>query len=186
MRPEEHIARTVQATNRRAYHAPFPNAIWHIDGNHKLINWKFVIHGGIDGHSHLVSFMTVSDNNRASIVRRTFLKGAQTWGWPSRVRADCGGENLLVKEEMEQLRGKSQGLTAFIATAHTLILQARIEGRSLLGNPFTARGLNDCGAMYETVLSRGTPRSSKASRLRAIWIASTPFTFTVFIVCSLL
>ena len=32
---------------RRKYSVPCPNALWHIDGNHKLIEpYRIVIHGG--------------------------------------------------------------------------------------------------------------------------------------------
>ena len=36
---------------RRIYNVPgsLALALMHIDGNHKLIRWGFVIHGGIDG-----------------------------------------------------------------------------------------------------------------------------------------
>jgi hypothetical protein len=34
---------------RRRYHVAGPNSLWHIDGNHKLIRWKFVIHGVLMG-----------------------------------------------------------------------------------------------------------------------------------------
>ena len=29
----------------------------HIDGNHKLIRWGFVIHGGIDGFSRKIMYL---------------------------------------------------------------------------------------------------------------------------------
>ena len=29
--------------------------IWHIDGNHKLIRWRFVVHRGIDGYSRMIT-----------------------------------------------------------------------------------------------------------------------------------
>jgi hypothetical protein len=35
---------------RRTYEVPRPNALWHIDGHHKLIRWGIVIHGIIDGY----------------------------------------------------------------------------------------------------------------------------------------
>ena len=41
--------RLARALHRREYNVPSPNALWHIDGNHKLVRWQFVIHGGIDG-----------------------------------------------------------------------------------------------------------------------------------------
>ncbi|KIO23856.1 hypothetical protein M407DRAFT_44189, partial [Tulasnella calospora MUT 4182] len=43
-----------QAILRWTYSVPFPNSLWHIDGHHKLIRWKIVTHGGIDGKSRLV------------------------------------------------------------------------------------------------------------------------------------
>ncbi|KAK7105549.1 hypothetical protein V1264_016914 [Littorina saxatilis] len=41
---------------RRTYRVEHPNALWHVDGNHKLIRWSIVIHGGIDGFSRTVFF----------------------------------------------------------------------------------------------------------------------------------
>ncbi|RXK35329.1 hypothetical protein M231_07432 [Tremella mesenterica] len=43
---------------RRVYSVPCVNAMWHIDGHHKLIPWKIVIHGGIDGFSRMMSYIT--------------------------------------------------------------------------------------------------------------------------------
>jgi len=39
---------------RRQYQVPRPNALWHIDGHHKLIAWGVVIHGVADGYSRKV------------------------------------------------------------------------------------------------------------------------------------
>ncbi|KAI6013292.1 hypothetical protein EDC04DRAFT_2579498 [Pisolithus marmoratus] len=39
---------------RCKYHVKRPNALWHIDGHHKLIQWGVVIHGFIDGFCHTV------------------------------------------------------------------------------------------------------------------------------------
>ena len=39
------------AIQRRRYNVRAPNHLWHIDGNHKLVNWRFVIHGYTDGYS---------------------------------------------------------------------------------------------------------------------------------------
>ena len=41
---------------RRVYNVKGPNPLWHIDTNHKLIRGHFVIVGGIDGYSRLVTF----------------------------------------------------------------------------------------------------------------------------------
>ncbi len=45
-----------QMVRRRPYSVPGPNSLWHINGNHKLIRWRFVFHGAIDGISRLVLF----------------------------------------------------------------------------------------------------------------------------------
>lgn len=39
---------------RKEYQVPRPNALWHIDGHHKLIAWGIVIHGVADGYSRTV------------------------------------------------------------------------------------------------------------------------------------
>jgi hypothetical protein len=39
---------------RTRYFVSRPNAVWHLDGHHKLILWGFVIHGIIDGYSRTV------------------------------------------------------------------------------------------------------------------------------------
>lgn len=36
----------------------------HLDGHHKLIRWRFVIHGAIDGYSRVVVFLRCNTNNR--------------------------------------------------------------------------------------------------------------------------
>jgi Bacterial regulatory protein, Fis family len=39
---------------RQQYKVSRPNALWHIDGHHKLIHWGIVIHGCVDGYSRTV------------------------------------------------------------------------------------------------------------------------------------
>ena len=41
-------------------HSEGPNAVCHIDGNHKVIKWRSVIHGGIDGFSRVVMYLRQS------------------------------------------------------------------------------------------------------------------------------
>ena len=57
------VERKRPAIRRRVYSVPCPNYIWHIDGNHKLIRWRFVLHHGIDGFSRLITFCLCSTNN---------------------------------------------------------------------------------------------------------------------------
>ena len=78
-------------------------------GYHKLIRWKIVIHGCIDGKTRLITFLHASDNNRADTVGELFTEAVGMHGWPSRVRADWGGENVVVRELMESNRGKMRG-----------------------------------------------------------------------------
>lgn len=40
--------------HRRVYETSRPNALWHLDGHHKLIQWGVVIHGCIDGNCRTV------------------------------------------------------------------------------------------------------------------------------------
>ena len=49
------VLRNRQLKRRRKYYVKRPNALWHIDGHHKLIRWGIVIHGMIDGFCRTVS-----------------------------------------------------------------------------------------------------------------------------------
>ena len=89
-----------RALHRRQYNVCMPNSLWHIDGYQKLIRWRFVIHGGIDGYSRLPVYLKASTNNRASTVLHCFLTAVERHGLPSRVRCDKGGENVIVSEFM--------------------------------------------------------------------------------------
>ena len=43
----------------RQYHVKRPNALWHIDGHHKLILWGIVIHGCVDGYSRTACCLSI-------------------------------------------------------------------------------------------------------------------------------
>ena len=88
------------ALHRRQYSVCMPNSLWHIDGYHKLIRWRIVVHGGIDRFSRLVVFLTASSNNKAHTVLEAFLSRVEHHGLPSRVRCDKGGENVEVSAYM--------------------------------------------------------------------------------------
>lgn len=51
-----------------------PNFLCHIDSHHKLIQWRLVIHGAIDGFSRLIVYLECTDNNRAATVVSIFKK----------------------------------------------------------------------------------------------------------------
>lgn len=60
--------------NWRHYSVPGPRSLWHLDGNHKLIRWEFVIHGCVDGFSRRIMFLKCSTNNKAVTVLQLFQK----------------------------------------------------------------------------------------------------------------
>ncbi|XP_054606590.2 uncharacterized protein [Nothobranchius furzeri] len=92
---------------RRSYSVPAPLSLWHLDGYHKLIRWRIVIHGCIDGFSRKIMYLQASNNNKASTVHQAFLGAVQQFGLPLCVRSDKGGENVTVARCMLEhpLRG---------------------------------------------------------------------------------
>ena len=93
----------------RVYNVKGPNHLWHIDTNHKLVQWYFVILGVIDGFSCLPVTIECQNNNKAETVLHCFLKGVEMYGLPSRVRSDKGRENVLVADYMITRRGAGRG-----------------------------------------------------------------------------
>jgi len=81
---------------RRKYSVRGPLSLWHIDGNHKLIRWRIVVHGGVDGFTRIPVFLKCSRNNKAITVLQSFIEAVEKYGLPSRVRSDKGKENVDV------------------------------------------------------------------------------------------
>ncbi|XP_052281363.1 uncharacterized protein LOC127878877 [Dreissena polymorpha] len=102
-------ARKRRRLRRRIYNVSAPNCLWHIDSNHKLIRWHFVIIGGIDGFSRLVTYLRCTDNNKAETVLHCFRDGVSKFGVPDRVRSDQGRENMKVADFMINARGTGRG-----------------------------------------------------------------------------
>lgn len=80
---------------------PGANWLWHYDANEKLKEYGFEIHGGIDGYSRLCLWAEVRPDKRASTVADIFDRARRVFGWPVRVRADYGTENLFAGRMME-------------------------------------------------------------------------------------
>ena len=104
--PEGVEQRKQKPIKRRVYQSPFPNYVWHIDGNHKMIRWRLVVHHGIDGFSRMVVFARCSSNNRATTVPEIFLQAIEKYGRPLKVRTDLGGENVDIWRDMVCARGE--------------------------------------------------------------------------------
>lgn len=98
-----------KAVKRRVYDVPGPHHLWHVDGYHKLRSFHLVIHAGIDGYTRLCTFVRCNDNNTAQTVLQDFLCGVSTFGCPSRVRTDKGGENVEMGVFMCRERGLGRG-----------------------------------------------------------------------------
>ena len=79
-----------------------------MDGYHKLIRWKIIVHGGIDGFSRVVTYLQAATNTSQTALS-AFLDGVTSYGLPLHVRTDQGGENVLIAEYMVQQRGDGQG-----------------------------------------------------------------------------
>ena len=103
--PEGPQIRSLTTVRRRVYHSEGVNHVWHIDGNHQLIRWRMVIHGGIDGFSRLIVYMKCATNNTASTVLSLFEAAISAYGCPQSIRSDLGGENVDVWRHMLQLHG---------------------------------------------------------------------------------
>jgi len=83
--------------------------LWHFNGNHKLIRWRFVVHGCVDGFTRIPVYLSCSTNNKASAVLGCFLDAVAQWGLPSRVRCDREGENIDVVRYMLERQGTDRG-----------------------------------------------------------------------------
>ena len=118
------------SVRRQPYSVPGPNSIAHrhffiflfllfascilsiylfLDSHHKLIRWRMVTHGAIDGYSRLVLYLKCSLNNRATTVFELFLKAVQDFNVPSRVRFDQGLENIMIERRGSDRRSMFTG-----------------------------------------------------------------------------
>jgi transposase InsO family protein len=115
--PEGVLLRTMQLNlvKRRHYSVPGPLSLWHLDGNHKIIRWGFVIHGCVDGYSRRIMFLKASTNNKASTVFTVFMEAVEKFGLPQRIRGDQGGENVDVAWFMFSNPSRGPGRGSFIA-----------------------------------------------------------------------
>ncbi len=71
------VSRRPNTIKRRIiFTVPHPNALWHVDGNQKSIQLKFVVHAGVDGFSRMIVFMNCSNNKSETALegsKRSFF-----------------------------------------------------------------------------------------------------------------
>ena len=72
----------------------------HLDAHHKLIRWRIVIHGAVDGYSRAILYLKASSNNYASTVLDLFESATVVFRYPRRIRTDYGTENVDVARKM--------------------------------------------------------------------------------------
>lgn len=100
-------SRSTTTIQRRVYIVPCPNCIWHIDGNHKLIRWKLIVHGAMDGYNKMLTFLQCASNNRAETVMGLFNTAISELGRPVHIKIDHGWENVQIWEDMIVHRGET-------------------------------------------------------------------------------
>ena len=75
--PRNSHLRWATVVSRRSYSVAGPHSLWHTDGHHSLITWGFVIHGCIDGYSHLICFLRCATNNKKETVETLFFQSVE-------------------------------------------------------------------------------------------------------------
>ena len=100
--------RWANAILRRSYYVPVANFLWHLDTHHKIIRWKFVVHGCIDGYSRLITHLKVTTDNLASTALNFFFESTKEYGIPGRIRVDGGSEFNHIERFMNQLDGSKR------------------------------------------------------------------------------
>lgn len=100
--------------NQHHYNIPGPRSVWHLDGNHKLIRWGFVIHACVGRFSRTIMFLKCSTNNQVATVLQLFLNAVREFGIPCRVRGDQGTKKIQLARYMISHPTRGPGRGSFI------------------------------------------------------------------------
>lgn len=135
--------------NRRVYHCEGPNAVWHVDGHHKVIRWRFVTHGPFDGYSRTTTYLTCSDNNRSTTVLSSFVNAVQLNGLPTKVQTDKGGENIEIWHFMIEQHSSNTAVITGSSTHNERIERLWRDVHRCVGSLFysTFKDLESQGAL---------------------------------------
>ncbi|XP_056613073.1 uncharacterized protein LOC130428827 isoform X2 [Triplophysa dalaica] len=71
--------------------------------------YNIVIFGGIDGFSRKIMYLGAASNNLAATSLAFFQESVEKFGFPLRVRADQGVENVDIARLMFTVRGTGRG-----------------------------------------------------------------------------
>lgn len=82
-----------------------------------MSRWGIYVHGAVDGFSRFIVYLEPATRVDAPTVASIFQQATGKYFYPSRVRADCGGENYGVCELM--LRTRGVGRSSFMAGPST-------------------------------------------------------------------
>lgn len=93
-----------------------------------VYRWGIVTHGGIDGYSRFIAYLTCGLNNKGSTVLHHFVQACVKFGIPAKVRSDHARENILVGLFMNLVNGEGQSNAGCIITGPSVHNQ-RIERR---------------------------------------------------------
>lgn len=91
---------------RRKYHCPGPNYVWHIDSYDKLKRYGIAINGCIDGFSRKIVWLEAYlTSNDPKVIASYYLDSVEKCGGcPTLVRADLGTENTHLTQMQTFLR----------------------------------------------------------------------------------
>ncbi|KAL4219197.1 hypothetical protein ACF0H5_021779 [Mactra antiquata] len=108
---------------RRQYINKGPNYVWHIDGYDKLTPFGFPIHGCIDGFSRQIVWLKVGfTNKKPEVIAGHFVAAVEELkGYPVRIRADPGTENILVARMQRALADKDSAFIYGTSTSNQRI-----------------------------------------------------------------
>ncbi|KAG6806418.1 hypothetical protein H0H92_011419, partial [Tricholoma furcatifolium] len=158
------LLRRRNVIQRRKYSVARPNALWHVDGHHKLILWGIVIHGFVDGYCRTLTGLQANTNNRASTVLKIFLDAIEIYGMPSRLRGDYGGENKDISTYMILARGANRA--SFIwgpSTRNTRIERIWVEDMQFKGQFMHGTYVDELDGIDPAIITKhyGVDDSSK-------------------------